>query len=197
MKSGFRFLQSTLSSESMSTIFQDVSQMDHGRGLLDCTAREISSWLSSRTGHASSIICLTGLQKSSSLHDVVALCKRSDQLVATFSFSTRKGDQQSKEMLPSLAYQIAINIPSLRSAIGLAVFLDPQILSKRPDAQMRSLLLRPFDELASMDFAPARPVIIIDGIELYHDRFEQEALISQIELAVTSLRLPLRFIFAS
>lgn len=189
-------MQSSLPFEAMSSTFQDSQSSTHER-LSKVTTEKISSWLGSSTDHSDSIIWLTGLPNQSSVQEVVELCKTAHQFAAIFSFSSRKGAQQKKEIFPCLAYQIAMNIPSWRSAIGFAMFQDPEVLSKHVTSQFVSLFLAPFDELDWMALGSYRPVIIINGIELHHDPIAQEIIISTIEVAVTSQRLPLRFVFTS
>lgn len=100
-------------------------------------------------------------------------------------------------MVPTLALQICSNIPSLRPFIGLTAFHYPDILSRDIYDQLEVLVFEPFRHYPSMKEGSPPAILMIDGLELYHDVETQKTLISLIETVATTSSIPLRFLLTT
>lgn len=122
-------------------------------------------WLSGHAGTGKSTIAETIAEESSS-HNWVPL---------TFFFSRGKEDRTSLEKLvPTLAYQLALSIPSLKPFIEEAFQHDPEIVKKSLKHQFRKLIL---DTIAKLSGSDLLILIIIDGIDECSGYNEQDRLI--------------------
>lgn len=165
--------------------------------LTESTSRRLRNWLAESPGSASNILWLSGVPPSFNSDDINALCQGNCLLAASFSFSTRKGSDQAIEIVPTLALQISSSIPSLRRIIGLTAFHYPEIFSESLDVQLEALVFNPFRQYSLMKEHTIPAILVIDGLELYHDLETQKSLISSIEMVATTSCIPLRFLMIS
>jgi hypothetical protein len=71
----------------------------------------------------------------------------SHRLAAAFFFGKwRVGGSSSNRLSPTIAYQLALNIPELRTSIGHAVEVDPAICDKALEEQARVLIVEPMKQ---------------------------------------------------
>lgn len=158
----------------------------------------LRNWLSQTSGSASNIMWVTGVPNSFALSDLSAICYDRCLLAASFSFSSRKGSEQALQIVPTLAHQITVHLPSLSPFIGRAVALNPGIFSKSLSTQFETIIFGPFRECASIQGdSLLRSFVLIDGLELYHDLPTQKLITSAIEMVATTSSIPLRFLFTS
>jgi len=124
-------------------------------------------------------------------------------LAASFFFGRGKsGRDRAKYLIPTVAYQIAISIPSMRQLINKVVIQDPTILSKSIDAQLRRLITKPLHEVThhpspSASFKFHTPTVIIDGLDECEGHDFQRLILKAVSAAVFKEHIPLRFLIAS
>ncbi|KAJ2920022.1 hypothetical protein MD484_g465, partial [Candolleomyces efflorescens] len=94
-------------------------------------------WLSGTPGSGKSTI---QLQLSN-------CCQQENRLLASFVFSANMiaTHESQKRFVPSLAYQLAYNVPGLHRFISAAIENDPEIFCKPPVQQMISLVFHPLE----------------------------------------------------
>lgn len=165
--------------------------------LAENTLRRLRNWFAESSGSASNILWLSGIPTSFTLNSITALCEGKALLAASFSFSSRKGSEQGLEVVPSLALQISSNIPALRPIIGLTTSHYPEIFSEPLEVQLEALVFNPFRQYSSLKGHNPAAVLIVDGLELYHDLETQKVLSSSIEMVATTSCIPLRFLLTS
>jgi len=128
-------------------------------------------------------------------------------LAGSFFFGRGKpGRDKAEYLVPTIAYQIANNIPWMRKPIDAALSRDPTILDKSIRAQLRYLITEPFhltlnssqSQLGHQSCAPFHtPTVIIDGLDECEGRDSQRLIINAISDAVFKDQVKLRFLIAS
>ncbi|KAJ7686279.1 hypothetical protein B0H17DRAFT_1204339 [Mycena rosella] len=85
-----------------------------------------------------------------------------DGLAAAFFFGRhRAGGSSGKSLFPTIAYQLAGDIPQLRRCIALAVEADPAVCDKALEQQARALIINPAVE---SNIATHKPrMVVIDA----------------------------------
>jgi hypothetical protein len=99
------------------------------------------------------------------------------------------------KFFPTIAYQLAISIPTLKPLIQSALCDDPSIPTKAARYQFESLIVKPFQSLEGYD--SSCKVIVIDAIDECSDKKSAEAIIHLLADVVMRLRLPLQFFITS
>jgi len=162
----------------------------------DSSPRMSVMWLNGPFGNGKSAIMQTiadRLRSDTSLEH---------HLAASFFFGRGKlGRDKAKFLIPTIAYQITISIPSTRQVIDKALIQDPTIILKKSiDAQLRYLITRPLHEVTrhSPPSAPFHtPTVIIDGLDECEGHDFQRLILKAISTAVFKEHVPLRFLIAS
>jgi len=126
-------------------------------------------------------------------------------LAGSFFFGRGKpGRDKAEYLVPTIAYQIAINIPNMEKAIEAALSRDPTILDKSIHAQLRYLITEPLH--LTLNSPPSHdqlrtsfhtPTAIIDGLDECEGRDFQRLILNAISDAVFKDRVKLRFLIAS
>jgi len=110
-----------------------------------------------------------GAGKTAIAHNIAERCDLEDLLLASFFFSrSDPARSNSKSLITTIAYQIAINIPGTREKIVAAIERDPLIFTRSMEAQVVSLIVEPLREPLEEGYfnAPtSRRLIIIDGLD--------------------------------
>ncbi|KAF5329558.1 hypothetical protein D9619_009024 [Psilocybe cf. subviscida] len=125
----------------------------------------------------------------------------SNQLAGSFFFekhNAKRGD--CLYLFLTLAYQIAINVPGMRERINSAIYNDPTVLTKAAGVQLRSLIIKPFNDLTRTGTPSTFPssTIIIDSLEECEAEFSQRDVLRFILTeASRSFYIPVRFIIFS
>jgi len=146
-------------------------------------------WLSGPFGNGKSAIMQT-----------IAETLRNDSqtshlLAGSFFFGRGKpGRDKAGYLIPTVAYQIATNIPWMRKPIETAVTRDPTILSKSIDAQLRYLITEPFRLTPDQS---RTPTVLIDGLDECEGHGFQCLILNAISTAVFKDHVKLRFLIAS
>jgi len=119
-------------------------------------------------------------------------------LAGSFFFGRGKsGRDKAKYLVPTIAYQIATNIPWMRNPIESALCRDPTILSKSIEAQLRYLITEPFRRTRDQSTPFHTPTVIIDGLDECDGHDFQCLILSAISTAIFKDNVKLRFLIAS
>jgi len=119
-------------------------------------------------------------------------------LAGSFFFGRGKsGRDKAEYLVPTIAYQIATNIPWMRNPIESALCRDPTILSKSIEAQLRYLITEPFRRTLDQSSPFHMPTVIIDGLDECDGHDSQFLVLSAISTAVFKDHVKLRFLIAS
>jgi len=119
-------------------------------------------------------------------------------LAGSFFFGRGKsGRDKAKYLVPTIAYQIAANIPWMRNPIESALCRDPTILDKSIEAQLRYLITEPFRRTLDQSSPFHTPTVIIDGLDECDGHDFQCLILSAISTAIFKDHVKLRFLIAS
>ncbi|KAJ7220802.1 hypothetical protein GGX14DRAFT_493110 [Mycena pura] len=162
----------------------------------------LSRWASAHSGCGASTENLlwlhgpAGAGKSAVAQTMAETWSSEGTLGAAFFFSRwRAGGATGERLFTSIAFQLALNIPQLREAIGRAVEMDPMIPEKSLEVQAQALLVAP---IKSLDVSLAHPfVVIIDGLDECEGKTIQVVIIKVLLTLASMNSLPLRFLIAS
>jgi len=158
----------------------------------DPSPRESVLWLNGPFGNGKSAIMQTTAE---SLRNDPQM---SHLLAGSFFFGRGKpGRDKAKYLVPTIAYQIATNIPWMRNPIESALCRDPTILSKSIEAQLRYLITEPFRRTLDQSAPFHTPTVIIDGLDECDGHDFQSLILSAISTAVFKDHVKLRFLIAS
>ncbi|KAJ7248175.1 hypothetical protein B0H12DRAFT_729147 [Mycena haematopus] len=161
------------------------------------TRREILdilyAWVSEPT---SSLLWLhgpAGVGKSAILGTLTHRLGATGRLGASFVFRRQHSPQKNADAFwCTLAYQLAINIPHLRTAISRAVMMNSGIVGDTMDVQLEELILRP-----CRDVILSHPlVLVIDGLDEFACEVQREIL-TLLKDAIQTQPFPLRVLAAS
>jgi len=159
--------------------------------ITDSTSNTSVLWLNGPFGNGKSAIMQTiadRLRSNSQLRHLLA---------GSFFFGRGKsGRDKATYLVPTIAYQLAINIRPMRNPIDMAVSEDPTIFSKTIYEQLRHLIANPLREVSAT--TPLhRPIVIIDGLDECDGHDSQQSILDAISAAVFTDHINLRFIIAS
>ncbi|KXN89052.1 Cytokinesis protein sepH [Leucoagaricus sp. SymC.cos] len=117
-------------------------------------------------------------------------------LGASFFFSRPNRRDDPNTLIPTLAYQLAINLPEYKRAITERLGSDPTILRKHRCAQFRELISEPLRDLMVQNhpIVSSPLVIIIDGLD---ECSGKRAQLEFIELFSKAGHLPLLWLVTS
>jgi len=138
-----------------------------------------------------------GAGKSAIMQAIVELLFGAREgIAACFFFGKGQGKRAlGRYLFPTIAYQLAVNIPGLREHIDRAMCNDPSLPSRSLKTQFLSLIVKPMQFLSPQSHYP--DVVVIDGLdECSGDRTQQDIL-HLIGTAMQTHQLPLRFLIAS
>ncbi|TFK28258.1 hypothetical protein FA15DRAFT_652917 [Coprinopsis marcescibilis] len=140
-----------------------------------------------------------GSGKSSIAQSIAETCAEEKILAATFFFSFRSQKTNNyARFIPTIAYQIALAIPSTREFIAAAIVKDVAIVDKSLKAQIDALILQPLAQAREKHPYELWPhVIIIDGLDECEDEEQQAAILSTLHKCTNTPQFPFRIIIAS
>jgi len=158
----------------------------------DPSPRESVLWLNGPFGNGKSAIMQTTAETLRNDPQTSHL------LAGSFFFGRGKpGCDKAKYLVPTIAYQIATNIPWMRNPIESALCRDPTTLSKSIEAQLRYLITEPFRQTLDQSTPFHTPTVIIDGLDECESYDFQCLILSAISTAVFKDHVKLRFLIAS
>ncbi|KAJ7219876.1 hypothetical protein B0H12DRAFT_1241362 [Mycena haematopus] len=126
---------------------------------------ELMAWASSNTESNDRVRWLhgpAGAGKSAIAQTLCQRLKEQDHLGASFFFKRRhpsRGD--GNKLFPTLAYQLALCLPELKTAISQAVEDDPAVTSRVLETQLRKLIVEP----ARQSIDDRIFVVVVDGLD--------------------------------
>ncbi|KAJ2924141.1 hypothetical protein H1R20_g12950, partial [Candolleomyces eurysporus] len=135
---------------------------------------ELMGWIKD-CGHPQHLLCMTGAAGSgkSALQQSVAECCAKDNILgaAYFISAADPSRNTASTVVPTIAYQLGLNHPTLQRLIAAAVEHDPLIFSRSLETQMNVLVVRPFENLRSeeYDISTFPYAILIDGLDECQD----------------------------
>ncbi|KAF8178202.1 hypothetical protein K438DRAFT_1281481 [Mycena galopus ATCC 62051] len=154
------------------------------------------AWASDIASTTGSILWLqgpAGVGKSSILGTLAQRLHATGRLGARFVFRRQHSPRKNAHaFFCTLAYQLAINIPHLRTPISRAVVMNSGIVGESMDVQFQELILRPCrDEMLSHPL-----ILIVDGLdEFAHDA--QREILTLLSNAAQTRPSPFRILVAS
>jgi NACHT domain len=144
-----------------------------------------------------------GAGKSAIAQTVSEHCAETKELAASFFFSRLEPYRNNASRLwATIAFQLAMTTPVLRSKIKNAVEADPSIFFRSLDDQLRVLIIEPLSvsdsEQVPTDVQQKLPfIVIIDGLDECTNEEEQQYIILSIARLIDLHNLPLHFMVAS
>ncbi|KAM6504115.1 hypothetical protein JOM56_001058 [Amanita muscaria] len=156
----------------------------------DVTSTERISWLHGTAGSGKSAITHT-----------IADSNGKDKVAATFFFCRSDPERNNgNRLFITLAWQLALSIPFLKSHIIQSLNSEPGLPWKSVETQFKELITQPFQatmhNTASQSQLPAL-VVIIDGIDECSDENLQRRILRVLENAASNVHVPLRFLITS
>ncbi|KIM37634.1 hypothetical protein M413DRAFT_448417 [Hebeloma cylindrosporum] len=108
-----------------------------------------------------------GAGKSAIAQTVAEMCEKEGILLGSFFFSrTSPGRSDGNRLIPTLAYQMAVNLPKTRSHIKRAFQMNPFIFSQNMESQRDILISQPLKKAISrLPGSSSRQALIIDGLD--------------------------------
>ncbi|TFK25095.1 hypothetical protein FA15DRAFT_703953 [Coprinopsis marcescibilis] len=140
-----------------------------------------------------------GSGKSSIAQSIAETCAEKKILAATFFFSFRSQKTNNfTRFIPTIAYQVALAIPSTREFIAAAIVKDAAIVDKSLKAQIYALILQPLALAREKHPDELWPyVIIIDGLDECEDEEQQAAILNILHECINTPQFPFRIVIAS
>jgi hypothetical protein len=142
-----------------------------------------------------------GAGKSAIAQTIAEMCEEEMIILASFFFSRNDSSRSTaKPLIATIAYQITLNLPSVRDAILGAIERDPLIFSKSLAVQVKSLIVAPLQPLAEAGYfndPSSRRIVIIDGLDECSDPNIQRNILNILADARRQHQLPFIFLIAS
>ncbi|KAJ2933039.1 hypothetical protein H1R20_g4032, partial [Candolleomyces eurysporus] len=164
---------------------------------------EIATFLENWDG-PQRLLCMTGAAGSgkSALQQTTAeRCGMKSTLGASFFFSATDPSRNIMDpVVPTIAYQLGRRSPEVKRLISAGVEEDPLIFSQSLQDQMATLIVGPFERLAStgrLDLSVVPYVILIDGLDECMGEDYQAELLRAIKECLLVNHLPFRIFIAS
>jgi len=138
----------------------------------EAVLNKIMDWVMKKIDDDTFIMWLygaAGAGKSAIAQTIAELCEEHRLLLATFFFFRADSlRSRSKQLVATIAYQVATVIPGVRALMEAVIDNDPHFLSRSLITQFMSLIVNPLEHLfgTSVEEHIDRPnVIIIDGLD--------------------------------
>jgi hypothetical protein len=141
-----------------------------------------------------------GTGKSAVAQTFAEMCAKRGRLGAAYFFIRSSDSHHPRTLIPSLAYQLAVNVPGFQNVLGHAILQDPSIFHKALQVQMQKLIVQPFKNLQERrpEIAQNPFFIIIDGLDECKGIGAQCEIVEMIgEVVRLKQDLPLRWLIAS
>ena len=141
--------------------------------------------------------------KTAIAQTIAEICADAGNLAASF-FSSRTvaGRKDFNQLVPTLAYQLALHIPEIREHVSCAIERDPVVFSRDLAAQMRILIVQPLNEAASDPFTKEameerKNVVVLDGLDECGDGHSQRTVLEVLSAQVKLVEIPIIFLISS
>jgi hypothetical protein len=162
-------------------------------------AEIINQIIDALTGPNGHPICwlngMAGSGKSALAQSVAQVFSRQGRLAGGFFFSRTIADHHNAQLfLPTIAYQLSISVPPLKSFILGALEADPSIITKSLHYQLQKLIVEP---LLKLPQPSSSMIVFIDALDECEDQSLIGDVIDQVTEALMTYDIPLRFFFTS
>jgi len=147
-----------------------------------------------------------GAGKTALAKTIAEIYKTCGRLLGTFFFSrTKAGRSSGATLVPTLAYQLMLSLPSTRSYILKNVKEDPGIFQQDMATQFERLLIHPLNKFMWVLVYKTKDLLgwkqprlfVIDGLDECFESDIQCKIIQTISDSMRIFRLPIRFIITS
>ena len=141
--------------------------------------------------------------KSAIAQTIADMCAAAGSLAASFFFSrTVVGRKDFNQLIPTLAYQLALYIPEIREYVSLVVERDPAVFSRTLATQMQILIIHPLnaaaeDPLKKESMEKRKNVVVLDGLDECGDDRSQREVLDVLSAQVRLLAVPILFLITS
>jgi hypothetical protein len=136
-----------------------------------------------------------GSGKSAIAQSIAEGCDQHGELAASFFFDRKNaGRSDIADFIPTIAYQLAISVPSTKILMQSALQLDPSISDQTRQHQFKKLIVDPFLTLKGL-ISPK--VIIVDALDQCDEEGHVEELLTLLTDACQNDWFPLRFCLTS
>jgi len=146
------------------------------------------------------ILWLTGAAgagKSAIANKIVELCIQKGLLVLTFFFKRSDGSRNNeKQLIATLAYQLASTVPAAKPVILSAIDNDPLIFKKSLEHQFELLIAQPL-RMEAISSHYRCYVLVIDELDECLERGKQVQILNMVRKATSQFHLPIFFLIAS
>lgn len=124
-------------------------------------------------------------------------CEEGGNHGGSYFFSRTTNRNELKTVVPTLVYQLAMNVPEYHLFIERRLATTPLLLRNSPPTQFRKLIIEPFVTLQRQGFR--NPIVIIlDGLDECEGEDAQREILEMITNAISSNPdLPLRWLIFS
>jgi len=139
-----------------------------------------------------------GAGKSAIGRSVCERCKEEGTLLASFFFGSSDSTRNhSQFFVATIAYQICLASPGLRSAVSSAVEYDPLVFDRSLRTQLKLLVMDPL--LANFANQPQRApcLIVVDGLDECLDQASQREILDALFYFASASSFPIRVLVCS
>ncbi|PPQ90685.1 hypothetical protein CVT25_003723 [Psilocybe cyanescens] len=112
-----------------------------------------------------------------------------------FAAGDIEGRGNGDKLFSTLAYQLAVQFPSLLPFINDTLSKDPMLPTRSMEIQIKALIVDPLLQVSN--WVAHTPTIIVDGLDECADSTTQRNILSLISYHIRHHSLPLRFLIAS
>jgi hypothetical protein len=141
-----------------------------------------------------------GAGKTSIAQTIAELCEEHKLLLASFFFFRANSlRSNSRQLVATIAYQIAVVIPGVRPFMEAAIDNDPHLLSRSLITQFTALIVNPLEQLFETsveEYTDLPYLIIIDGLDECMDG-TQVHILDMIFTICKRSKFPFSFLVAS
>ncbi|KDR68995.1 hypothetical protein GALMADRAFT_77862, partial [Galerina marginata CBS 339.88] len=142
-----------------------------------------------------------GSGKSAIAQTIAERCAEEGYLLASFFFFRSDPTRNHpRSFIPTIAYQIAANLPSFRERVVEKIDADPHIFNRSMAKQIVGLIIEPLEHLVSLGVfneSNSMRLIIVDGLDECEDRSGQLEILRTISDSFQRHHLPLILLIVS
>ncbi|KIL61830.1 hypothetical protein M378DRAFT_13287 [Amanita muscaria Koide BX008] len=185
-----RLLDSSISKDALHNTFDALPECHPGTR--KTVLKEFGEWFDNSSSEKSLLLWLhgpAGVGKSVIAKTIVG---SHHQVVASFFFST-SSDRSAATLFPTLAWQLAREIPETRQHIIASLRNNGSLLTSEIKEQFDHLIANPLKKCQMISL----PVIVIDGLDECTNEYALSRLLQVLVRAAESGDMPLRFIICS
>jgi hypothetical protein len=127
----------------------------------------LNNWLITHLWKLFWLSAPVGAGKSAIAQTFAEICLQQGCLGAAYFFIRSSDSHHPRTLIPSLAFQLAVNVPDYEKNLKTAVLHDPSIFHKSRRVQLQKLIVEPFMLLLDQkpDTAHKPLFIILDGLD--------------------------------